>query len=162
VRPDRRTCRAAAAQRGHFRSCLVAGPLTSRTLATKIYFDGGCRPNPGAIRVAAVVRGAVHLAADCGSGSSGDAEWLALLHALEVALAAGVSDATLLGDSASVIDQARGVARRRLAPDLETRFFALIARFDRLRFRRIKRTQNLAGIALEQVVRRSPQMDNMA
>ena len=105
VRPDRRTCRAALAQRWHVRPRLVAGTLT-----TKVYFDGGCRPNPGPIRVAAVVRGTVHRRGDLGAGSSGEAEWLALLHALEVALAAGVRDAVLLGDSASVIDQAKGVA----------------------------------------------------
>ena len=104
-----------------------------------------------------MLRGEVHRASDLGAGSSGDAEWLALLFALDAALAAGVRDATLLGDSASVIDQAKGIARRRIAPDLESRFEALSKRFDRLRFRRIKRSQNLAGIALEQVHRRSPQ-----
>ena len=121
-----------------------------------VYFDGGCSPNPGPIRVAAVLRGAVHLRNDLGAGSSGEAEWHALLHALDVAVAAGESDLILLGDSASVIDQAKGLARRRLAPDLEARFADLSARFERLRFRRIKRNQNLAGIALEQVRRRSP------
>ena len=99
----------------------------------------------------------VHLRADLGEGSSGDAEWLALLHALEVASAAGERDLLLLGDSASVIDQAKGIARRRLPPEVEARFVDLIGRFDRLRFRRIKRTQNLAGIALEQGHRRSTQ-----
>jgi ribonuclease HI len=102
-----------------------------------------------------VVRGEAHLRFDLGEGSSGDAEWCALLHALDVAVAAGISDALLLGDSASVIDQAKGIARRRLAPEDEARFVALSASFDRLRFRRIKRTQNLAGIALAQVRRRS-------
>jgi ribonuclease HI len=102
-----------------------------------------------------VVRGRVHLRSDRGEGSSGDAEWSALLHALEVALAAGERDVLLLGDSASVVDQANGEARRRLAPADESRFVALSASFDRLRFRRIKRNQNLAGIALEQVRRRS-------
>ena len=123
---------------------------------TKLYFDGGCRPNPGPIHVAAVLRGAVHLRSDLGVGSSGDAEWRALLHALEVAVAAGETDVLLLGDSASVIDQARGVARRRLPPEHEARFSELAGSFARLRFRRIKRTQNLAGIALEQVRRKSP------
>jgi ribonuclease HI len=104
-----------------------------------------------------VVRGETHLESDLGCGSSGDAEWLALLHALDVAAGAGVVDAVLLGDSASVIDQAKGIARRRIAPDMEVRFEALSRRFERLRFRRIKRSQNLAGIALEQVHRRSPQ-----
>lgn len=102
------------------------------------------------------MRGAVHLR-DLGEGSSGDAEWLALLHALEVASAAGETDLLLLGDSASVIDQAKGIARMRVAPPLQQRFADLASRFDRLRFRRIKRTQNLAGIALERVRRRSTQ-----
>ena len=94
---------------------------------------------------------------DLGHGSSGDAEWLALLHALEVTAQAGERDILLLGDSASVIDQARGIARRHLTPELEARFADLASRFDRLRFGRIRRNQNLAGIALEQVRRRSPQ-----
>ena len=99
----------------------------------------------------------VHRLDDLGDGASGDAEWLALLHALDVAIAAGEKELVLLGDSASVIDQAKGVARRRLAPDLEARFIDRVGRFDRVRFRRIKRSQNLAGIALEQVHRRRPQ-----
>ena len=100
----------------------------------------------------------MHLRADLGAGSSGDAEWLALLHALDIASTAGTRDALVLGDSASVIDQANGLARMRIAPDLQMRFELLSKRFARLRFRRIKRTQNLAGIALEQVRRRSPYM----
>ena len=104
-----------------------------------------------------MVRGTVHLRTGISSGSSGDAEWIALLHALEVASAAGETDVILLGDSASVIDQAQGVARRRLAPEQEAQFATLAGRFDRLRFRRIKRNQNLAGIALERTHRRSAQ-----
>lgn len=103
------------------------------------------------------MRGVVHLSSDMGEGSSGDAEWFALLHALDVANAVGERDVVLIGDSASVIDQANGAARRRLPPEIEARFADLASRFDRLRFRRIKRTQNLAGIALEQGRRRSPQ-----
>ena len=136
---------------------MVGGRLT-----TKVYFDGGCRPNPGPIRAAAVVRGVVHLRDDLGAGSSGDAEWLALLHALEVAAGAGQRDVILLGDSASVIDQANGIARRRIGPALEARFDRLSRHFDGLRFRRIKRNQNLAGIALEQGHRRSVRMSLFA
>lgn len=131
--------------------------MVTSALTTKVYFDGGCRPNPGVISVAAVVRGKTDLRADCGEGSSGDAEWLALLNALDFASALGERDTVVFGDSASVIDQANGDARRRLAPDLEARFAKLVAGFERVRFRRIKRSQNLAGIALEQVRRRSPQ-----
>lgn len=102
----------------------------------------------------------MHTTSNLGSGSSGDAEWLALLFALEVARDAGARDALLLGDSASVIDQANGVARRHATAELQTQFLALVECFDRLRFRRIKRNQNLAGIALEQVHRRSAPMEN--
>ncbi len=102
-----------------------------------------------------MLRGTVHLRADLGAGSSGDAEWLALLHALEVARAAGETDLLLLGDSASVIDQAKGAAPMLVSPHYKGRFADLIAGLDRIRFRRIKRTQNLAGIALEQVRQRS-------
>ncbi len=107
------------------------------------------------MQVAAVLRGAIHFRDDLGEGSSGDAEWLALLHALEVALAAGETDLILLGDSASVIGQAAGKARMRGSPDDQARFAKLIGGFDRVRFRRIKRNQNLAGIALEQLRQRS-------
>ena len=103
-----------------------------------------------------MLRGTVHRRDDIGTGSSGDAEWLALLHALDVARAAGETDLLLIGDSASVIDQARGEAKLRVSADDRTRFASLIASFDRVRFRRIKRNQNLAGIALEQARQRSP------
>lgn len=104
-----------------------------------------------------MIRGVVDQRDDVGVGSSGDAEWLALLHALDIALAAGARDVIVLGDSAGTIDQAMGRARKRCAPEVQARFDELRARFDRLRFRRIKRTQNLAGIALDQIYRRSPQ-----
>ena len=104
-----------------------------------------------------MIRGVVDRRDDIGVGSSGDAEWLALLHALEVTLAAGAADVILLGDSAGTIDQASGRARKRCSPEVEMRFDQLCTRFHRLRFRRIKRTQNLAGIALDHVRRWSPQ-----
>lgn len=116
----------------------------------KVYFDGGCRPNPGPIEVAAVVRGVAHLRADLGNGTNGDAEWLALIHALEVAQASGAIAFDLLGDSRSVIDQANGSVKAPSPND-----HAHLARFNTLaetnppvRIRWIKREQNLAGIAL--------------
>ena len=91
--------------------------------------------------------------ADLGQGDNNDAEWLALLHALEVARSLGADDVTLLGDAAMVVQQASGTApcraerfRLRLAE-----FRALAGGFRRVRVRRIGRAQNLAGIALEQV-----------
>ncbi|MEO7247248.1 MAG: reverse transcriptase-like protein [Novosphingobium sp.] len=117
----------------------------------KVYFDGGCRPNPGAIETAVVAGGKVFYRTDHGPGDNNDAEWLALIDALRVARDLGLADVTLLGDSAMVVDQANGMARR-IAP----RFRAHLAKFREeadgfgsVHIRRVGRKQNLAGIALE-------------
>lgn len=117
----------------------------------KLFFDGACRPNPGAIRTAVVAGGRAFLRDDPGKGDCNDAEWLALLDALAVARDLGLAEVILLGDSALVVNQALG-----RAPCRAGRFAARLARFRELakgfrtvRVRRIARTQNLAGIALE-------------
>ena len=119
------------------------------TSEMKIFFDGGCRPNPGRMEVAAFARGRLHHRSDLGPGSSHEAEWLALLHALEVARSLGETRIELLGDSASVIAQARGLSK----PGAEylghlAEFREAVGQFERLRIRHVARTQNLAGIAL--------------
>ncbi len=115
----------------------------------KIYFDGGCRPNPGAMEVAAVVRGEPYIQRDIGHGSSFDAEWLALGHAVSVAATLGMSDFVLLGDSASVVAQANGMAKCSAAATAHRqRIIAMLPAGAQLRVRHIKRNQNLAGIAL--------------
>lgn len=119
----------------------------------KIYFDGGCRPNPGKIEIAVVAAGRIYHRADHGYGDNNDAEWLALIEALGVVRELGIADVILLGDSATVVGQAKG-ASRRVAPRFRpyhARFGALVAGLDRVRIRRVPRTQNLAGIALERL-----------
>lgn len=118
--------------------------------ALKIYFDGGCRPNPGQMETAVVARGVTHHRHDCGHGSNNDAEWLALIHAAELAMKIGVRDIVLLGDSAVVVRQATGAAKCRsdaLRPHYDA-FLAIRPQFERIRIRHIGRHQNLAGIAL--------------
>ena len=101
-----------------------------------------------------MARGVTHLFPDLGHGTSSDAEWLALIAALKVAQALGIDDFVLLGDAATVIAQAN-----RMQPCRTPAFRAHLARFDALRgpcpvrIRKIARTQNLAGIALEQTRR---------
>ena len=117
---------------------------------TKLFFDGGCRPNPGPIECAVVHKGVRYYRHDNGHGTNSDAEWLAAIHALEVAKQNGESDIVLLGDSTLVVTQASGTARCRTAA-LEAhraRFAALARGFDSVRIRHIGRAQNLAGIAL--------------
>lgn len=119
----------------------------------KIYFDGGCRPNPGKMESAVVARGALDHRADLGHGTSEQAEWHALLHALDVARDLGARDVLLLGDSIGIIRQAEGKVRCR-SPELHGCFEQAMKDFGRVRVRHIKRTQNLAGIALGQVRQR--------
>jgi ribonuclease HI len=117
----------------------------------KIWFDGGCRPNPGVIRTAVVTAGRTWYRTDHGPGDNNDAEWLALLDAVALARELGLTEVVLLGDSAMVVGHARGTARR-VPPRFGVylaRFHQGIAGFDRVRVRHIGRAQNLAGIALE-------------
>ena len=115
----------------------------------KIFFDGGCRPNPGTMEIAVVIGGEVHIERDIGHGTSMDAEWLALIHALCLARTLELNDIVLLGDSAAVVAQANGTAKVRgdSAIHLQT-FQTMIDPAHPPHIRRIKRAQNLAGIAL--------------
>ena len=117
----------------------------------KIFFDGGCRPNPGVIEIAVVAGGVAHILRDHGHGSCMDAEWLALIYAAQIARTLG--DCVLLGDAAAVIDQANGTVRCRGANMAHRDAFRTVAGGTRPRIRYIKRTQNLAGIALAKVRR---------
>ena len=115
----------------------------------KIYFDGGCRPNPGRMETAVVTGGAAVVVRDAGVGSSMDAEWLALIAALRLAQGLGLANFVLLGDAAAVVAQANGAVRARGgAANHLAAFQALVGDGPIPHVRHIKRTQNLAGIAL--------------
>lgn len=116
---------------------------------TKIYFDGGCRPNPGKMEIAVVVAGVPTIERDAGTGSSMDAEWQALIAALRLARERGLTEFVLLGDAAAVVAQANGrVAARGGSAAHLAAFQTLVGDRPAPRVRYIKRTQNLAGIAL--------------
>jgi ribonuclease HI len=127
-----------------------AGGQQARGRRLKVFFDGGCRPNPGRIEVAVVAKGVTHYFDDLGTGTNVDAEWLALLLALGVAQALGERRFDLIGDCAHVIDRANGIAtcRGEEARDHLARFREAAATGPPRRVRWIPRTQNLAGIAL--------------
>jgi len=115
----------------------------------KIYFDGGCRPNPGKMETAVVTGGAATVVHDAGIGSSMDAEWLALIAALRLAQNLELTNFILLGDAAAVVEQANGAVRARgKAADHLATFHALVGNGPSPNIRHVKRTQNLAGIAL--------------
>jgi ribonuclease HI len=115
------------------------------------FFDGGCRPNPGPIEVAVVSHGRAHFRGDLGSGDNNQAEWLALLFAVELAAAESAPDPVFIGDSVLVIEQAKGLWTCR-SPQLQpylAAFTEAVAVFQRIRLRHVRRSRNLAGIALE-------------
>lgn len=121
-----------------------------RARRLKIFFDGGCRPNPGRMEVAVVARGVTHFFDDLGCGTSSDAEWLALRLALQLAHSLGEPDFELIGDCAHVIRQASGLSRCRTEVALGhcAKYQACAAAGLPKRLRWIPRAQNLAGIAL--------------
>lgn len=117
---------------------------------TKLFFDGGCRPNPGPIECAVVLKGQVHHLQDHGRGTNSDAEWLAAIHALEIAALHGLREIVLFGDSTLVVTQANGTAPCRsdeLAAHRAT-FVNMARGFEGVHIRHVGRAQNLAGIAL--------------
>lgn len=122
--------------------------MTSRD---KIFFDGGCRPNPGPIVTCIVHRGQAIIRRDHGVGDSCMAEWTALIEAARHAMTLPGQDLLLIGDSATVLAQARG-DQRIGSPDLAAlaaEYRAIIHDRSDLHLRWIRRGQNLAGIALE-------------
>jgi ribonuclease HI len=115
----------------------------------KVFFDGGCRPNPGPIEIAVVAGGQVRIDRDLGTGTNTDAEWLALISALRIVRALGSMNFVLLGDAMHVIGPATGAVpcRGDARVHLDT-FLALVGAEGAPPIRYVRRTQNLAGIAL--------------
>ena len=116
----------------------------------RIFFDGGCRPNPGRIEIALVTGGVSHVVRDAGIGDNNDAEWLALIAAAKLATERGFTDVEFVGDSAFVVGQASGATRCRSAGPRAhlAAYREAIAGFVSVRVRRVPRARNLAGIAL--------------
>jgi ribonuclease HI len=119
------------------------------TRRLKVFFDGGCRPNPGLMEAAVVVRGQVQFFDDLGTGSNTDAEWQALLFAIELARDRGEQNVEFVGDSLEVTRQANFAASTGQARSGHAAaFLSLLEQYRPGRIRWIKREQNLAGIAL--------------
>ena len=114
----------------------------------KIFFDGGCRPNPGTMEIAVVAGGRTTIVADAGRGNNMDAEWLALIAALTIARSLDVPAFVLLGDAADVVAKANGSIPCRAEAAQHLARFRDLAGDRPVHVRRIARAQNLAGIAL--------------
>lgn len=114
----------------------------------KIFFDGGWRPATG-METAVVVHGREYVRRDLGPGTGMDAEWLALIQAVEIANDLGLADPVFLGDSLAVIGQASATAKSGQAGAAHVQVLAALQPpSGKFRIRHVKRSQNLAGIAL--------------
>lgn len=117
----------------------------------KIYFDGGCKPNPGKMEVGVVFDGSTKHHDDYGQGTNNQAEWLALIWAMGLAEERGLQDITLVGDSKLVIMQASGKWKCN-QPELQV-FLADFQKrktsFQAVNLVHVRRHLNLAGIYLE-------------
>ena len=118
-----------------------------------IFFDGGCRPNPGAMETAVVARGVAHVRRDLCDGDSGIAEWVALRHAVDLAIVLGASDVLLIGDAATVIHQALagGPSRDDRLRAYRLAFAQAASAIPRLHLKWVKRSKNPAGVALDRL-----------
>lgn len=133
-------------------TCIRATKMMKDARQMDIYFDGGCKPNPGKMEVGVVFHGETSHHDNYGHGTNNQAEWLALLYAMGLAEEKGYTNIHLIGDSKLVISQALGVWKCNQA---ELRVF--LEEFNRRKgaFRSVKLTHvrrhlNLAGIYLEQ------------
>lgn len=114
----------------------------------KVFFDGGWRPATG-METAVVVCGREYVRQGLGPGSAMEAEWLALIEAVRVAGELGLDEPVFLGDSLAVVSQASGTVRSRSDHALHFQALAMqLPRASALRIRHVKRSQNLAGVAL--------------
>jgi ribonuclease HI len=120
----------------------------------EIYFDGGCKPNPGMCEAAIVIPSLdLKFHERLSYGTNNQAEWLALLWGMIFAQERGINDITLKGDSQLVLNQAKGVWQCR-APDLQTylaEFKTMRPKFKRVGLVYVPRAQNLAGQYIEEV-----------
>ena len=123
--------------------------------APRIYFDGEARPSRKGLMRACVIYVGGHSAdvrdVPTGRGSSEDAEWLAFLMGVELALGMGLRRATFIGDNLGVINAVLGIERPKKP---ETRWFAdraatLLVDKPAYTARHVRRDLNLAGRFLE-------------
>ncbi|KQV59484.1 MULTISPECIES: ribonuclease HI family protein [unclassified Duganella] len=86
---------------------LARQAVSASPAAWQAWFDGSAHPNPGRIGIGVLLSGPagerVEISRRAGHGSSGDAEYLALIAALEKAVELGVPELLVYGDSQVVV-----------------------------------------------------------
>jgi ribonuclease HI len=118
------------------------------------WFDGSARPNPGRIGIGGVLRepdGKLHEHyAAAGHGDSNEAEYLALIAVLEMAVKLGAAPLVIYGDSRVVIDSLSSTSHAGTLSDYHARAGALLAQLPEVTLRWIPRHRNAVADALSQ------------
>ncbi len=121
----------------------------------KIYFDGGCKPNPGKMELAVVDETGKVLAYEKLKelGTNNEAEWLALITAMMICKEQKIKDATIIGDSMLVVNQANGTwkIKAESMKAYKEEFEILKKEVGKVTIEYIPRAANLAGIYIEEV-----------
>jgi ribonuclease HI len=124
-------------------------------MKAKIYFDGGCSPNPGKMSCAVVIvypdgSKSHSEIKDLGQGTNNIAEWSGFIHALQLCHELSITDADIIGDSKLVVMQANGLWR---VKDPTLQILHAEAKEMRqgltLKINHVLRAYNLAGTYLE-------------
>jgi ribonuclease HI len=122
----------------------------------RAWFDGSAHPNPGRCGIGAVLRGPAgelhEVSRAAGFGNSSEAEYLALIAVLELAVQSGAHGLTIYGDSQVVVNDVNG-SEDASAPSLRVHRSAAIALMACLRgvaVRWVPRKKNPEADALSQ------------
>ncbi len=118
----------------------------------KLYFDGGCKPNPGKMEYAVVSQdGFIKVHQPLHHGTNNEAEWIGFIMAVEIARSYADDPVEILGDSKLVIMQAQGLWKVNVPALAAFRdeFLILKKDFKNLTLTHVRRHLNLAGIYIE-------------
>jgi ribonuclease HI len=118
------------------------------------WFDGSARPNPGQIGIGGVLRGPTgvrfEFSAGAGHGDSNEAEYLALIGLLELALRQQAAPLVICGDSRVVIDSLTSISHAGPLSDYHRRAMRLLMQLPKVSVHWIPRHRNTEADALSQ------------
>jgi ribonuclease HI len=117
-----------------------------------LYFDGGCKPNPGEMELAVISDcGTVKIYERIGYGTNNVAEWMGFLAAVQHALSVEGKH-RIIGDSKLVVSQANGVWQVKKPELMEYKAIydeMVKGQAGRLTITHVLRDRNKAGIFLD-------------
>ena len=127
---------------------LARRPVPPSPAAWRGWFDGSATPNPGRIGIGALLLGPagerVEISRRAGDGTSGDAEYLALIALLESAVGLGITALAVYGDSQVVVQDVlmAGVPGAKGLEEHRARALGLMAQVGAVALRWLPRHRN--------------------